>query len=109
MDTRHELQQVLWEVIAEMERARIQGDGDQARRLERIRAGAGAVGMTLTHKELLMKLGAGAASIPPAGGWLRSRCTIKTRRSPTGGCAVAGSSLVQQKPADRVKRSGGCD
>ena len=36
MDTRHELQQALWEVIAEMERARLQGDDDQARRLEGI-------------------------------------------------------------------------
>ena len=36
MDTRRELQQALWEVIAEMERARLQGDDDQALRLERI-------------------------------------------------------------------------
>jgi len=36
MDTRHELQQALWEVIAEMERARLQGDDDQAQRLDRI-------------------------------------------------------------------------
>ena len=36
MDTRHELQQALWEVIAEMERARLQGDDDQEQRLERI-------------------------------------------------------------------------
>jgi hypothetical protein len=36
MDTRHELQQVMWEVIAEMERARLQGDADQAQVLERI-------------------------------------------------------------------------
>ena len=36
MDTRRELQQALWEVIAEMERARLQGDDDQARRLEGI-------------------------------------------------------------------------
>ena len=33
MDRRHELQQTLWEVIAEMERDRLQGDDDQARRL----------------------------------------------------------------------------
>jgi hypothetical protein len=36
MDTRHDLQQVLWEVIAEMERARLKGDDDQTWRLERI-------------------------------------------------------------------------
>ena len=36
MDTRHELQQAMWEIIAEMERALLQGDDDQARRLERI-------------------------------------------------------------------------
>jgi hypothetical protein len=36
MDTRRELQQVMWEVITEMERARVQGDDDQAQRLERI-------------------------------------------------------------------------
>ena len=36
MDTRHELQQALWEVIAEMERARLQSDDDQSRRLEGI-------------------------------------------------------------------------
>jgi hypothetical protein len=36
MDTRHELQQAMWEVIAEMERARLQGADDQARRLEQI-------------------------------------------------------------------------
>ena len=36
MDTRHELQQALWEVIAEMERARLKGDEDQAQALERI-------------------------------------------------------------------------
>ena len=36
MDTRHELQQTLWEVIAEMEHARLQGDDDQARRFEGI-------------------------------------------------------------------------
>jgi hypothetical protein len=34
MDTRSELQQALWEVIAEMERARLQGDDNQALRLE---------------------------------------------------------------------------
>jgi hypothetical protein len=33
MDTRRELQQAMWEVIAEMERARFQGEDDQARRL----------------------------------------------------------------------------
>jgi len=36
MDTRRELQQAMWEVIAEMERARLQGDDDQARRLDGI-------------------------------------------------------------------------
>lgn len=36
MDTCRELQQALWEVIAEMERARLQGDTDQVQRLERI-------------------------------------------------------------------------
>ena len=36
MDTRHELQQVLWEVIAVMELALLQGDDDQAQLLERI-------------------------------------------------------------------------
>ena len=36
MDTRHELQQALWEVIGAMECDRLQGDDDQARRLERI-------------------------------------------------------------------------
>ena len=36
MDTRHELQQMMWEVIAEMERASLHGDDDQAQRLERI-------------------------------------------------------------------------
>jgi hypothetical protein len=36
MDTRHELQQAMWEVIAAMERARIRGDDDWALRLERI-------------------------------------------------------------------------
>jgi hypothetical protein len=33
MDTRHELQQALWEVIGAMECDRLQGDDDQARRL----------------------------------------------------------------------------
>jgi len=36
MDTRHELQQAMWEMIAEMERARLKDDNDQTRRLERI-------------------------------------------------------------------------
>ena len=36
MDTRRELQQAMWEVIAEMERACLQGDDDQAQLLERI-------------------------------------------------------------------------
>ncbi len=36
MDIRHELQQAMWEVIAEMERALLQGDDDQARRMEGI-------------------------------------------------------------------------
>jgi len=36
MDTRREIHQALWEVIGAMERARLQGDDDQARRLERI-------------------------------------------------------------------------
>jgi hypothetical protein len=36
MDRRHELQQTLWEVIAEMDCDRLQGDDDQARRLEGI-------------------------------------------------------------------------
>ena len=36
MDTRSELQQVMWEVNAEMERVRLQGDDGQALRLERI-------------------------------------------------------------------------
>ena len=34
IDTRRELQQSLWELLAEMERARLQGDDDQAWRLE---------------------------------------------------------------------------
>jgi hypothetical protein len=29
MDTRHELQQVMWEVIGEMERALLRGEDDQ--------------------------------------------------------------------------------
>ena len=36
MDTRGELIRVLWAAIGEMERARLQGDDDQALRLERI-------------------------------------------------------------------------
>lgn len=36
MDTRRELQQAMWEVIAEMEHARLQDDDDQGRRLERV-------------------------------------------------------------------------
>ena len=36
MGMRNELLQTLWEAIAEMERARFQGDDDQALRLERI-------------------------------------------------------------------------
>ena len=36
MDMRAELQQAVWEVIAEMERALLQGDDDQAQMLERI-------------------------------------------------------------------------
>jgi hypothetical protein len=36
MGMRNELLQTLWEVIAEMERAHLQGDDDQAQRLERI-------------------------------------------------------------------------
>ena len=36
MDTRGELIRMLWAAIGEMERARLQGDNDQALRLERI-------------------------------------------------------------------------
>ena len=36
MDMRREIQQVMWEVISVMERARLRGDDDQAQRLERI-------------------------------------------------------------------------
>jgi hypothetical protein len=36
MDRHRKLQQALWEVISAMERARLQGDDGQARRLERI-------------------------------------------------------------------------
>jgi hypothetical protein len=36
MDTRHELQKVMRQVIAEMECARLQGDDDQTQRLKRI-------------------------------------------------------------------------
>ena len=36
MGMQNELLQTLWEVIAEMERTRLQGDHDQAQRLERI-------------------------------------------------------------------------
>jgi hypothetical protein len=36
MDTRRKLQQAMWEGFAEMERARLQGDDNQALRLERI-------------------------------------------------------------------------
>jgi hypothetical protein len=34
MDTRHELQQATWEMIAEMERARLKGDDGQVQWLE---------------------------------------------------------------------------
>ena len=36
MDTGCELQQAVWELIADMERARLQGDDDQVLVLERI-------------------------------------------------------------------------
>jgi hypothetical protein len=36
MDMCREIQQVMWEVIGGMERARLRGDDDQARRLEQI-------------------------------------------------------------------------
>jgi hypothetical protein len=36
MDTRREIQQVMWELTAEMECARLQDDDDQARWLEGI-------------------------------------------------------------------------
>jgi len=36
MDTRREIQQAMWEVIADMDRARIKRDADQAQLLERI-------------------------------------------------------------------------
>jgi hypothetical protein len=51
MDTHHELQQALWELLAAMERARLQGDADLARRLERIaRRLVGVFGYRLTDK-----------------------------------------------------------
>ena len=36
MDTRRELQQAMWKAISAMERARLQGDDGQVRRLEGI-------------------------------------------------------------------------
>ena len=51
MGMRNELLQTLWEVIAEMQRARLQGDDDQAQRLERISAPQEQQGWGYLHVE----------------------------------------------------------